>query len=47
VQFVARFGNEKLLLQLAAHLEQAMPWQDRRPPVHISQMTETLKEARK
>lgn len=47
VQFVARFGNEKLLLQLAAHLEQAMPWQGRRPPTHISQMTETLKEARK
>jgi len=47
VQFVARLGNEKLLLRLAAHLEQAMPWQDRRPTVHVGRMTETLKEARK
>lgn len=47
VQFIARLGNENMLLQLAAHLEQAMSWQDRRPTVHVGQMTETLKEARK
>ena len=36
VQFVAQFGKEALLLQLANHFEQAMPWQGRRPPTHLS-----------
>jgi amidase len=38
VQFVARFGDEATLLRLSAALEQALPWRDRRPPVHISRV---------
>lgn len=36
VQLVAAFGREDLLIRVAAQLEQAMPWADRRPPVHAS-----------
>ncbi|MCC5951775.1 MAG: amidase [Acidimicrobiia bacterium] len=34
VQLVARPGREDLLVGLAAQLEQAAPWQERRPAVH-------------
>ncbi len=33
VQIIARYGREDLLLAVAARLEEALPWSERRPPV--------------
>jgi amidase len=33
VQLVARYAREDLLLAIAAQLEQALPWRERRPPI--------------
>jgi amidase len=34
-QFAARAGNEQMLFELAYELEQAAPWAQRVPPVHV------------
>jgi len=34
MHFVARYADEATLFRLAAQLEQAAPWADRKPPVH-------------
>jgi amidase len=39
VQIAARPAAEHLLLQLAAAFEQAMPWANRTPPLHVSKLS--------
>jgi len=34
VQIVAAYGREDVLVQVASQLEQAAPWDQRRPRIH-------------
>jgi len=36
-QLVGRFGDEATLFRVAAQLEQARPWRQRRPPIHADE----------
>jgi amidase len=36
MQFAAGFGKEDLLIRIASAFEEALPWADRKPPVHVS-----------
>jgi amidase len=36
VQMIARAGEEATLIRLAAQIEEARPWSDRRPPLHAA-----------
>jgi amidase len=38
VQIAAKPAAEHVVLQVAAQLEQAMPWKDRVPPLHVSKV---------
>ncbi|MFC1532222.1 amidase [Thermodesulfobacteriota bacterium] len=35
MQFVTKLGDEYLLFRLAGQLEQALPWAQRNPPIHV------------
>jgi len=41
VQLGTRPADEHVVLQLAAALEEAMPWRERVPPLHVSRMAAT------
>ncbi len=36
LQFAAKFGDEATLIRIASQLEEALPWKDRRAPVHAA-----------
>ncbi|MGI6549471.1 MAG: hypothetical protein ACOX4Q_05410 [Syntrophomonadales bacterium] len=36
MHFAGRFADEATLIRLASQLEEAWPWKNRRPPVHVS-----------
>jgi amidase len=45
VQIVAPYGREDLLFAVAARLEEAMPWKDRRPPLSVGRLNDPRRRA--
>ena len=45
MMFTANFGCEGTLLQLAAQLEETLPWRDRKPALHVSHFLENSRES--
>ena len=39
MQFVAGFGKEDLLIRVASAFEEALPWADHKPPVHVGTLS--------
>jgi amidase len=46
IHLAGRFGGEGTLLALAASLEEALPWADRRPAIHAASTPQTTGETR-
>jgi len=46
IQLVGRFGGEATLIRLAAQLEEALPWRDRLPPIHVTRRPEEESDER-
>jgi amidase len=42
IQFIGRYGDDATVIRLASVLENALPWRDRRPGIHVSRTAETL-----
>ncbi|MER2009504.1 MAG: amidase [Psychrobacillus sp.] len=42
MQFAGRYGDETTLLQLGKQLEEAVPWIDRKPAIHVSPSNVTV-----
>ena len=42
MQFTGRFADEATLLQLASQLEKAIPWKEKKPNIHVSNITNTI-----
>ena len=40
VQFMAGFGDEATLIRIAKAFEEAMPWDERKPAVHVSHLSD-------
>jgi amidase len=38
IQFAAAFGKEDLLIRVASAFEQALPWAQRKPPIHVGNL---------